>query len=179
MAVLLESPTLVAAIGLFLLTATGIFYTQSRSLGALISVGVAVLLTAGGLIAERSIVTSAEAVRAEVHDLFDAIADNDLPAVIALLDPAASNMQADAQTLMPMFRVLSAGEGGRVRVAINDNTATAELKPVIKVTHQSTGATGVYFDGLTLRLVKRDDRWRFTDYTAAEDWRKGAAKLSR
>ncbi|MEO1496739.1 MAG: hypothetical protein AAFV43_06270 [Planctomycetota bacterium] len=181
MTLLLESPSLVVALGALLITAAGVFFAQSRSLGALIAVVVAVLLTVGGLAVERYVVTPGEAVRGVIGRLFDGIAANSLPGVLKTIDPGAAEMQADANTLMPMFDVLQAGEGGGVDVVVDPSgdTATATLKPLIKVTHKGSGATGVYFNGLELRFVRRGELWLISGYTAEEDWRAGARKLSR
>lgn len=181
MTLFLESPIAIGAVGLLLITAAGVFYSQSRSLGSLLAMAVAVLLTAGGIVAERFYETPAEAVRSKVAELFDAIAANDLGAVLRTIDSGAVEMQSDAETLMPMFDVLSAGEGGGVDVEVSQEGASARatLKPLIKVTHKRSGATGVYFNGLELRFVRRGERWLLSGYTAAEDWRAGAAKLSR
>lgn len=181
MELLLESPLLIGAIGLLLITIAGIFYTQSRSLSALIAVGVALLLTVGGIVAERCYLTPAESIRNTVAELFDAIRANDLPGVLKTLDAGATEMQSDAKLLMPVFDVLSAGEGGGVDVVVGPKgaAATATLKPLIKVTHKKSGATGAYFDGLELRFVRRGERWLLSGYTAAQDWRDGATRLSR
>lgn len=185
MNVLLESPLAVGAIGAVLVTVAAIFFSQTRSRAALASVVLALLLAVGGVVLERAIETPREQVLATIGDLFAAIRSNDLPGLLRLIDPAATEMRSDAETLMPLFKIDSAGEGGEVRVDLpTDPTsdgaiASARLKPLIKVQHTQSGATGMYFDQLELELVRRGEAWRFSGYAPEKDWREGAAQLGR
>lgn len=185
MNVLLESPLAVGAIGAVAITVAAILFTQTRSRRALAALLGAVLLTVGGIVVERLIETPREQVLGSVGDLFVAIEANDLPAVLRLIDPQATEMRADAEALMPKFRVQSAGEGGEIRVelpadaASEGAAATARLKPLIKVQHAKSGVMAAYFDSLELTLVRRGDAWLFSGYQPAQDWREGAAKLGR
>ncbi|MEO0531248.1 MAG: hypothetical protein AAF266_11840, partial [Planctomycetota bacterium] len=182
---LLESPIAVAAIGLLLITLAGIWYVQTRSMASVAALAVAVLLTIGGVAFERSWLTPREQVTRAVGQLFDAIEANDLPGVLALIDARATEVAADAESLMPRFRVMAASEGGEVRVTLPDDAsadgavATARLKPLIKVQHAETGTTGAYFDCLELDVVRRGETWQLQAYRPAKDWRDGAARLER
>lgn len=183
MDLLLESPLAVGALGLLLITLAAIVYTQTGTRGAQGLLALAVLLTVGGVALERSYLTPRERVRQTIGELFHSIEANDLASVLALIHPGATEMRADAEALMPMFKVQSAGEGGEVTVelpadpAAEGAIATAKLKPIIKVQHLQTGATAAYFDDLDLELVRRGDRWLLNAYQPADDWREGAAKL--
>ncbi|TWT99589.1 hypothetical protein Pla108_05320 [Botrimarina colliarenosi] len=185
MSVLLESPLAVGAIGLLLVTMAAIPFFQTRSRGALGLLGAAVLLTIGGVAFERAYLTPREQVRDALSGLFGAIRSNDLPGVLRSIDVAATDVQADAQTLMPMFRVDGAGEGGEVAVdfstdpPVDGTIATATLKPLIRVRHTKSGATGAYFDKLEIDLVRRGDRWLVSAYRPAKNWRDGASQLGR
>ena len=185
MDLLLESPLAVSALGVLLITLAAIVYTQTGTKGAQGLLALAVLLTVGGVALERSYLTPREQVLQTVGELFQSVESNDLASVLALIDPGAVEMRSDAEVLMPMFKVESAGEGGEVTVEMPSDptaegaTATATLKPIIKVQHLQTGATAAYFDDLDLELVRRGDRWLLSSYAPAEDWREGAAKLSR
>lgn len=184
---LLESPTAAIAVGLLLITMGVIVYTQTRTRGSLVILAATVLLAIGGVAAERAYVTPRESVKLAVSQLFDAIAADDLRGVLATIDASAVDMRSDAEMLMPMFRIESAGEGGEVRVELPDDPseegaiATASLKPLIKVQHTSSGQTGAYFDNLDLVLVRRGDKWLLQSYQPAkgQDWRQGASKLGR
>ncbi len=184
---LLESPTAVIAIGLLLVTAGAISFFQTRSVKSLGVLVLSVVLAIGGVVFERAYVTPREGVNAAVGDLFDAITTNDLPSVLRLIDTSGTAMRSDAELLMPMFRIESAGEGGEVRVelpsdpAADGAIATASLKPLIKVQHKGSGQTGAYFDKLELELIRRGDRWLLQSYRPAKgkEWRKGASQLGR
>ncbi len=180
MALLLESPLAVAAIGLLLVTMAAMAHSQLRtgkSFGMLV---LALLLAVGAFLGERFWQTPAEQIHGTIAEFFDAIKANDLPAVLMLIDPSATEMRSDAETLLPMFRVEAAGEGGEVRIEIRGtDTATANLKPLIKVQHRQSGTTGAYFDGLRIDFVRRGDRWLATGYQAAKDWRSEAGRLGR
>ncbi len=185
MDLLLESPLAVGALGLLLITLAAIVYTQTGSKGSFGFLALAVLLSVGGVVLERSYLTPREQVRAAVGELLQSVEANDLARVLTLIDPGAIDMRADAEVLMPMFKVESAGEGGEVTVelpadpAIEGAVATAKLKPIIKVQHLQTGTTAAYFDDLDLDLVRRGDRWLLSGYQPADDWREGTAKLGR
>jgi hypothetical protein len=94
-------------------------------------------------------------------------------------------VRADAGVLMPMFRVEAASQGGDARVelpgdpSVEGAVATARLKPLLRVQHTKTGATGAYFDGLELDFVRRGERWLVSAYRPAQNWRDGAARLGR
>jgi hypothetical protein len=181
MLIFLESSIAVAAIGLLLVTLTAIIYSQQRTNLSLIGVVLAVLLLIGGVLFERLWLTPTEQVQQAAAGLFDAIEANDLPAVLKRIVPTAVDVRDDAELLMPMFRIQSAGVGGEVRVEMDTNasppTATAYLKPVIKVQHKKTGTTGAYFDKLEIDFERTGDKWLLKAYRPAKNWRKGAQSL--
>jgi hypothetical protein len=179
MDLLLESPVAVGAIGLLLVTCGAIVWSQSRSGPATIGLLACVLLAIVGFVGERLWVTSAESARATVDRLLERVAANDLPGVLALCDPGAAKMRADAQALMPQFNVQTTGTAGEMRIDLDagGGTATASIKALVKAQHKQTGATVAYFDGLELTLRRDGDRWLLTDYQPAKDWRREARKL--
>ncbi len=185
MSVLLESPLAVGALGLLLITLAAIPYVQTRSRGAFWLLVAAVLLTAGGIAFERWWQTPREQVRSSLSELFEAIRSNDLPAVLRRIDAGATDVQEDAQTLMPMFNVESASVGGEVAVELpagplsDGAIAIAKLKPLLRVQHKQSGAVGAYFDKLEVDFVRRGDDWLINAYRPAQNWRDGAKQLGR
>lgn len=184
MSVLLESPLAVGALGLLLITLAAIPYVQTRSRGAFGVLFVALLLTAGGIAFERYWLTPREQVRQSLGQLFEGIRSNDLPAVLRLIDSSATDVQSDAQTLMPMFNVEAASVGGEVAVELPDSltdgaVAVAKFKPLIRVQHKQSGAVGAYFDRLEVDFVRRDNEWFVKAYRPAQNWRDGAKQLGR
>lgn len=186
MTVLLESPAAVLALGFLVITLGAIPFAQTRSRGALALLAAAVLLATGGFVGERLYRTPREEVERDLDALFRAIRANDLPGVLACIDPRdVAGVRSDAEALMPRFRVEAASQGGDPRVELPDDPsaegalATARLKPLIRVQHRRSGAVGAYFDRLELQLIRRDGRWLVSGYSAAKDWQEGAAKLGR
>lgn len=185
MSVLLESPLAVGAVGLLLITLAAIPYVQTRSRGAFGMLVAAVLLTAGGIVFERWWQTPREQVRGALGEFFEAIRSNDLPGVLRRIDSSATDVQSDAQTLMPMFNVESASAGGEVAVelpttlAADGAVAVAKLKPLLRVQHKQSGAVGAYFDRLEVDFVRRGDEWFVKAYRPAQNWRDGAKQLGR
>lgn len=186
--VLLESPLAVAALGLVPVTAAAIVYAQTKSRESFAALLTAVVLAVAAVFAERLYETPREQVRSAVATLFAAIEANDLPGVLRQIDPQeTAGVRADAETLMPLFTVESAGVGGDVEVAVSTGpnpggegaTATASLTPLIRVQHRRSGAAGAYFDALDIQFTRRGGRWLVTGYQAAQDWRGGAARLAR
>jgi hypothetical protein len=159
---------------------------QTRSRGALGLLLVALLLTASGIAFERYWLTPREQVRQSLGQLFEAIRANDLPAALRRIDSSATDVQSDAQTLMPMFNVDAASVGGEVAVELPDTLtdgaiAVAKFKPLIRVQHKQSGAVGAYFDRLEVDFVRRGDEWFVKAYRPADgqDWRAGASQLGR
>lgn len=179
MSYLLESPVAVGSLGL-LVVAFGLFAHQQTRSRATMAVLIGCLLLASGAFAfERMWVTPQEAIRAVVGELFTAIEANDLPRVLALIDPQATDVCADAETLMPMFNVQNAGPGHTRVTLLSEDSATVSHKPLIKAQHKASGAIAAYFDDLTITYVRRGDRWLVESYTPAQDWREGASGIGR
>jgi hypothetical protein len=186
MSVFLESPLAVGALGLLLVTLAAIPYVQTRSRGAFGLLLVALLLTAGGIAFERYWLTPREQVRQSLGLLFEGIRSNDLPAVLRRIDSSATEVQSDAQTLMPMFNVEAASVGGEVAVELPDSLtdgaiAVAKLKPLIRVQHKQSGAVVPVFEKLEVDFVRRGDEWLVKAYRPAENkkWREEASRLGR
>lgn len=183
---LLESPFAVGALGLLAVTMAAIPYVQTKKPAALVALAVAMLLAVGGVAFERLYQTPREQLTSELAGLFSAIEADDLQGVLSHIDPReTAGVRADAETLMPMFRVESASEGGEVDVELpadasaDGAVATARLKPLIRVQHVSSGTVGAYFDGLEMDFVRRDGRWLVQAYRPAKDWREGASSIGR
>ena len=179
MSLLLESPVVVVAVGVLLVTVAAIFYLQTRTRGSFAALIACVLLTVGALVVERLWLTPTEQVRAVVLELFAAVERNELGDVLALVDASASRVRADAETLVPLFTVQSAAAGGVEVEVLGPNSARAAMKPLIKAQHKPSGMTGAYFDALRIYFVRRGDRWLVRDYEPAKDWRGEAGRMAR
>ncbi|TWT86925.1 hypothetical protein Mal64_37550 [Pseudobythopirellula maris] len=183
MRLLLESPVPSIAVGAMLVTMAAIVYSQTRRQIALLAIAGAVLLTLLACVGERLWVTPREEVTAALSGLMADIEANDLTAVLAHIDPAAVDIVSDASTLMPQFAVEAAGVGSGPEITLDDESAptvaTLGFKPVIRARHKSSGATGAYFDGITMRFELRGGRWLLTQYEAERELHGAASQLGR
>ncbi len=183
MDIFLEGPWVFGALGALLITMAAIVYGMTGTAASQIGVVVAVLVTVGLIVFERLWETPREQIATTANSLFDAVQENNLPEVLKLIDPAAIEMRADAETLMPQFKVENAGmTETRIELSGQPTPATATIstkKAIIKARHLKSGMTGAYFDTLDLELKRTGDRWLITGYTPSKNWRKDADKLDK
>ncbi len=169
---LLENPLPILAIGSVLATLCGLVFLSRRSLASLIVLGIVVLLTLLLLVSERLIVTPREQVETTLATLMDAVSSNDVSIVLALIDPAATTVRTDAETLMPLVDVQDTGATAittDVDQASAPWTATTRCKARLRGIHHKTGATVFYFDQVDFYWVRRGDRWLLEDFAATLD----------
>jgi hypothetical protein len=164
---LLENPVPIYAVGAVLATLCGLIFLARRNVPSLLGfVGVAaatILL----VLVERLVVTDREQVETAVVELMLAIEQNDLSKVVATIDPAASQIRDDAQTLMPQVLVKDTGASSlsvEVDTEAQTPTAVAKFRGKIDGIHKPTGQRAFYFEEVHLYWVKQDDRWLVSDY---------------
>ena len=167
MTILLENPVPIFAVGAVLATLCGLALLTRRNLPSLLAftgvVGATLLL----VLVERLVVTDREEVEAAVADLLKAIEENDLPTVLAAIDPAAAEVRDDAETLMPMVKVEDTGATSlRVEVdaTAEPQTAVAKFRGKINGIHRNSGQRVFYFEEVHLFWVKRERQWLVVDY---------------
>jgi len=126
---LLENPTPIWAVGAVLATLTALIFLARRNLPSLFALVGVVVLTLLLVLVERIIVTEREEVEAAVYRLAAAVEANDLPAVLAHLDPASIKPTSDAKTLLLRLKIAKAHVGGTLSVdvdsSINPHQATS------------------------------------------------------
>jgi hypothetical protein len=170
---LTENPLPIAVIGALLAAFAAIVFSARRNLGSLIAlagVAAATLLLLG---VERLIVTDREHVETALGDLMAAIEANDVPGALAVIDPAAADMRADAQALMPAVKVDKA-RATSVEVELPEQTqpltATARFRGILQGLHPQSGTPVAYVNQrVDVGWVKRDGRWLANGYTAYFD----------
>jgi hypothetical protein len=169
---ILENPVALAVAGVLAATVALVVFLSRRSTGPLVALAAVIVLTLTLLLVERLVVTDREAVENGVEEVVAAIEANDLPGVLAWIDPAAAGVKADVEALMPMIKVSNANAAGvRVDVAsTNPATAKAEFRAYLQGVHSSSGMSLYYVNQhVDLNWVKRGDRWLIDDYTAYYD----------
>jgi hypothetical protein len=167
---LLENPVPIWIAGIVLGTLAGLFFLTRRtlaSLGVLAGiVGLSLLL----VLLEWMVVTASEEVELATHQLAAAVEANDLAAVLALLDPTASQVRGDAQKFLARLQVAKAHVGGTLRVEIDPNAAleeaTSRFRALIDAVDRRGGMNVVYYNEVQLNWVRQNEHWLVTAYTA-------------
>lgn len=172
MSVVLENPVPIYAVGAVLSTLCGLAFLARRNLPSLLAlvgvVGATLLL----VLVERIVVTPREEVEEAVANLLYAIEANDLPTVVAAIDPAATGIRSDAETLMPMVNVTDTGATSlRVDIDTTDKPprAVAMFRGKVDGIHKGSGQRVFYFEEVRLSWVERDGRWLVEDYRVHTD----------
>ena len=166
MSVVLENPLPIYSAGAVLATLCGLAFLARRNLPSLFALAGAVVVTLALVLIERVVVTDREQIEAAVVELMLAIERNDLSEVVGSIDPTATEIRSDAETLMPQVRVKDTSVSAlRVEVdASAEPTAVAKFRGKIDGLHKRSGQRAVYFEEVHLFWVKREDRWFVVDY---------------
>jgi hypothetical protein len=121
------------------------------------------------LFVERMVVTPSEELEESLTTLMAALKANDLPGVLAQIDPSAASVRGDAETLMPQVNVKDTGFSA-VRVEVAESStpprATVFFRGRIDGMHAHSGARLFFFDKVEIEWQKRGDQWLVTDYRA-------------
>lgn len=169
MAIFFENPIPVLAIGVVLITLCGLIFLSKRNLPTLFALIGVVMLTVLLLIGQWYVVTESEAVEMALAELLVAIEANETPAAVALIDPAAENLRADVELLMPMINVSDSGASSLVVEVANASEplqATCRFRGKLQGVHSSSGMQVFYFDDVEMTWVKRNDNWLLQDFVA-------------
>jgi uncharacterized membrane protein (Fun14 family) len=166
---LLENPLPTLAVGAILATLCGLIFASRRTLPTLVAFAGVLIVTLLLLAMEQVVVTDRERVESALQKLLSAIEANDIPGVVAMIDPAAAALRSDAEAMMPMVKVEDTGATA-VKVALESTaepvTATSNCRGRLRGIHQRTGQTIMYFDQVDFHWVRRDDDWLLEDFTA-------------
>ncbi|MBX3424086.1 MAG: hypothetical protein KF688_00275 [Pirellulales bacterium] len=171
----LENPLPIWLGGAVLATLAGIVFLARRNLASLATLAGVVLLTLLAAAVERLIVTPREQVEGAVAAALGAIQANDLPAVLALIDPAATAVQADASAAMPQIDVQRAGIEGRLEIEFAPGgepaRATAKFRGLLIGNARRGGATVGFRDQVEIDWVRRGEAWLIDDYRVFDNGR--------
>ncbi len=165
MNILLENPLPILAGGAVLATLCGLVFLSRRTVPALLALAVVVLLTLLLVVTERLIVTPREEVEQALSSLLAAVESNELPSVLALIDPAATQVRSDAETLMPMIDVTDTGASA-IQIEVESTSATVHCRGKLRGIHRSSGAAMMFFDKVEFQWIRRDEQWLLEDFVA-------------
>lgn len=166
MNLLLENPLPIWSLGAVCLAITLIVFLAKRSLGSVLAVAGVIAGTALLLLLESIVITPSEEVEESLANVLEAIKANDLPQVLAMIDPNAKHVRNDAETLMPQVKVKETGATS-VRVEFADSNpleATSFFRGRIDGTHARTGTRVFYFDQVEIDWQKNGATWQIIDY---------------
>jgi hypothetical protein len=173
---LVENPLAIALLGAIALALTLVVYYETRSPKSFAAAGVVVLLTGALLVAERYLETPREAVERTLDEIAAAVRDNDVPLVLAYIDPSATALRKDVETGMPDVDVERATIIGTPLVELRPDghptTATVKCRGFVYGTLRRNGMKGGQTAELTVTFARDGDRWLVTDYTSDQDWRR-------
>ncbi|MDZ4656164.1 MAG: hypothetical protein SH868_01160 [Bythopirellula sp.] len=169
MNLLLENPLPIWSLGAVCFAVSVIVFFAKRSLGSMLAMVGVVAVTLLLVFVERIVITPSEEVEQALTTLMSAIEANNLPAVLAELDPTALHVRSDAETLMPQLKIKETGSTA-VRVEVDESAkplrATVHFRGRIDGTHARSGARVFYFDQVEIDWQKSGDRWLVVDYRA-------------
>ena len=164
----------IVVIGGLAITLTLVFFMARRTGGSLSALAAAVAATIVLLTIEWFVQTDQEQVASAVHHLYAAVEQNDVDGVLELIDPNATQVRTQAQTLMPEFQVENAGSGRNIEVTLDESanpmTATSTSRAFLTGTHAQLGRLPPYVNQrVDFDWVKSGDKWLLTGYTTYFD----------
>lgn len=167
MNLLLENPLPIWAAGTVCLAISAIVFLARRTLASILGVVGVLSVTALLLFVERTVITPGEEVELAVASVMGAIEANDLPGVLAMIDPAAKTIRREAESLMPQVNVReTSATSVRVRVSesVNPLRATAFFRARVDGIHARSGSRLFYFDQVEVDWQRNGDSWQIVDY---------------
>ena len=167
MTILLENPIPIYFVGAVLATLCGLTFLVRRSLRSLLALVGVVAVTVLLVMVERAVVTNREQIEEGVFGLIEVIEKNELPSVLARIDPAAAEVLSDAKTLMQLVKVEDTG-ASMLHVEFESDgepqSAFSRFLGKIDGVHKPTGQRVFYFDEVQLFWVKRQGQWLVESY---------------
>lgn len=170
MTALFENAIPIYAVSAVLVTLCALIFFNRRDLPSMIGMITAALLAISMIALEMIVVTDREQVENEVVDIMLAIEANDVPGVLALVDPQDTQLRSDVEALLPMVNVRDTSVTSlEVDLASQSEPLTATAKFRAKVDLQRREWRYVYFDRVDLDWVKRGDQWFLQGYQPYQD----------
>ena len=164
---LFENPVPIYAVSGVFLTLAGLIFFNRRDLPSLIALVTTVLFALSLVLLERMVVTDREQVELTVGRIMESIQANDVPGVLADVDPAATKVRSDIQVMMPEVRVEDTGyaslEVDEI-VPAEPLRVSSTFRGKLDGVHKTSGHRLFYFDVVRLDWVKRDEKWLLEDY---------------
>jgi hypothetical protein len=166
----IENGLAIAVIGGLATTLALVIFTARRTGASLAGLGAALAATLVLLAIEWFVQSDREKIVAAAEQAYAAVEANDANGVLAVIDPAATAMRSDVQTLMPLMKVEKARPLGTAEIVINEAanppTAVSSSRAYLDGVHVQSGARVAYFNQqVDLHWVKKGDEWLLNGYT--------------
>jgi hypothetical protein len=173
MSTFLENPLPVAVAGGLIALVALLVFLSRRSGASLAALAVVMAITLALVGVERFIITDREQIEAETLGLADAIEANDVAGVLDHIDPAATQIRADVEALMPHVR-WSVANAASITVTLNEGadppTASSRFRAFLQGIHSRSGVQVPYINQqVDMTWVNREGRWLMDGYTAYYD----------
>ena len=166
---LFEDPTLLIVAGVLIEGLLAVVFVNTRQLKvAGVMAGVLALVLAG-LAVEQLVVTDYEQIEAALDGTARSLRANDIPGVLAHIDPQAAGMRQSAEAALSRARITDAKVKDlhvQFHRLTSPPTAEAEFIGNIKGSFQmgiDTGE-GTVIRRFRIQFVRRGDRWLMTGY---------------
>lgn len=166
---LFEDPTPLVVIGVLVEGLLAVVFVNTRQLRvAAVMAGVLVLLLAG-LAVERLVVTDYEQIEAALDGTARSLRANDIPGVLARIDPQAAGMRQSAEAALNRARISDAKVKDlhvQFHRLTSPPTAEAEFIGNIKGSFESgiDVGEGMVIRRFRIQFVRRGERWLMTAY---------------
>lgn len=162
---LYENPLPILAVGAVLATLCGLMFLTRRSLKSLLAFAGVLVVTLILLCVETWVVTPREEVELAMESLVRVVEADNLPEVLRLIDPAATELRKEFEMLMPTVTV-EAANASAVKIELDSETsAKLHCQGMLRAMHRSSAS---FFAVVKLDVfwVKREGLWLMSGYTA-------------
>lgn len=165
--ILLESPWIVASVGLFIVAITIYGWIQTGQKAALYSAGGILIATLLAVLISNWVETRQEKIRKVVHSVADDLGANRFEQIIAAIHPEATETVRRAQAELPNYKFKSAKVTGIHEINFTDKVEPQRVvvKMNVVVDVETNGFSGRVPRFVEVTFYKFGDQWLVYDYS--------------
>ncbi|HUY92668.1 MAG TPA: hypothetical protein VMV10_28265 [Pirellulales bacterium] len=166
---LFEDPTPLIVVGVLIEGLLAVVFVNTRQLKAAAAMAGVLVLVLAGLAVEQVVVTDYERIEAALDGTARSLRANDVPGLLAHIDPQAAGMRQNAETNLRRARIRDAKVKDlkvQFHRLTSPPTAEAEFIGNIKGSFQSgiDVGEGTIIRRFHIKFVRRGDDWLMTAY---------------